>query len=102
MSSNLKDIEVGVVPVTNTNKIGDAFNKEYRMNFAGQPLELIEFFKLKHIHKKQKQTYKYDLFGELEQAGGVCVQNTLRLPTSPILVLIPQSLLQMDVGCSIE
>jgi hypothetical protein len=27
-----------VLPVTNRNKFGDAFNKECEMNFAGQPL----------------------------------------------------------------
>jgi hypothetical protein len=44
------------------NKIGDSVNKEYRMNFDGQPLVCKEFFELKYIHKKQKQTNKYDEF----------------------------------------
>jgi hypothetical protein len=44
------------------NKIDDVFNKEYEMNFEGQPLVCKEFFELNYIHKKQKQINKYDEF----------------------------------------
>jgi hypothetical protein len=58
-SLKLKDIEVGVLPIT-TDIYGD-FSKKYRINFAGYPLQFKKLFELDEYYmtKKQKQTYQY-------------------------------------------
>jgi hypothetical protein len=61
-SSDLKDIEVGVFPITR-DIYGD-FSKKYGINFAGPPLEFKKFFGLNQdqISKNQKQTYQYKYY----------------------------------------